>query len=155
MGTDAERDIFEQEVLFPRGTDVPAGLALATAANDRMIAFLRGHPGVDDGAVFAANLAFEELATNVARHAVPGSSVDIRLWSRVEVNGGGLVLVMRDDGPAYDPLSRPAREDAFSPEDAQFGGMGLELLRNMFPDSVYRRDGDCNEVRLRYTPQEE
>lgn len=150
MASHADRDSFEQEVTFRRGTNLPDGLALAGSANDRVIAFLRDHPGVDDNAVFAVNLAFEELATNIARHALPRSGDDICFWSRVEVGSDDLVLTLRDDGPEYDPFSRPERVEPITPEEGQFGGMGLDLVRNMFPENAYSRDNGCNVIRLRY-----
>jgi len=104
---------------------------------------LQNH-GVDPRQAFAAELVFEELASNVVRHAggaarLPGPPA---LEVAVELRRDELILRLEDDGGPFDPFSGPPRALPASLEQAAGGGLGLILVRKAATRTTYeRRDG--------------
>ena len=100
-------------------------------------------------------LGFEEAAVNVISYAYePGE--EGKIWLKVYVEGGNLILEMKDSGKPFNPL---LKEDALenrpqSVEDAEIGGLGIAFMRRVFADINYHygeEDGlYCNHLILRF-----
>ncbi len=129
------------------------GRMLDIAAAGRGIQAFLENGGADDRARFVLNLAYEELATNVARHAVPAGGRPVAAECSFAIAEGKVTFVFTDDGPAFRPLDPPA--GGGEPADPSQGGMGLELVRQFFPDMTYNRRGDRNEVKVTFPCREE
>jgi len=117
-----------------------AGLASGQTA---VRAFLATQ-AVSDRAAYYAELAFEELLTNVIRHgrSPAGSMVDVS----IAVTGSRVVLDFEDDGVAFDPLSLPAPSRPTNVDDAVIGGLGIFLIRQTAEHMAYRRIGGRNHL---------
>lgn len=109
----------------------------------------RAHPRV----VYCAQLACEELISNVIRYAF---SDDRRheIEVAVALEDGDLRLTIEDDGNAFDPDSfQPVR--ATSLDEAPVGGRGLQLVRRMSDHLSVRRENMRNIWQVRIdSPQE-
>lgn len=93
------------------------------------------------------DLVAEELLTNVVRHGVAaGGTHSIEI--DVDLRDEEVVIVVTDDGAAFDPLQAP-RFDPDAPLEARrVGGMGIHLVRSVARHLSYRRDGDRNVLEV-------
>lgn len=87
-------------------------------------------------------LLAEEVAANVVMHAAGASFVGLRLRR----SPGTLLLVVEDDGPAFDPLALAAPDTAAPLEDRDAGGLGVLLVRRLSRAVTYARDGAVNRL---------
>jgi serine/threonine-protein kinase RsbW len=116
------------------------------AGQEALHAFLEAGD-VGARALYRAELAFEELVTNVVRHGYgdrsPGTSaIDVT----AEVYGDEIVLTVEDGGPPFDPSQAIDAPLPTRIEDARIGGLGLRLVRMAARRIDYERVGDRNRV---------
>lgn len=92
-------------------------------------------------AVYVANLALEELATNTLKYGYADHAVH-ELLVRVAVDSDRLRLVLEDDGRPFNPLEVPEPDVSASLENRLPGGLGIHLVRKLADRVNYeRRDG--------------
>ena len=98
-------------------------------------------------ALFAANLAVEELLVNVVSHGLHGDGAAV---VRVAARRGAawLFIEFRDTAPAFDPFQMPSPDLTSSVEDRAVGGLGVHLIRTLMDECGYTRIGDENVVCL-------
>ena len=60
-----------------------------------------------------------------------------------------IVLTVRDNGPAFDPLSRASPNLDVEIADRDVGGLGIHLVRELADDCRYARIDDCNVLTIR------
>lgn len=135
----------------------PAGTLHLQLAND-IAAVAAALPALQGFAVrhgLAPRLAnrlevvFEELASNVIRHGfTPGAGQSLHVV--LGVNDRRLQLVFEDDGPAFDPLARPAPAPLSDLGSAPEGGLGIALVQRVASRFVRedppRRPGMINRI---------
>jgi anti-sigma regulatory factor (Ser/Thr protein kinase) len=98
-------------------------------------------PTPDD--LHAWSLGIYEAGTNIVRHGHDGGS-DAPIRLTIEPGAGWVVFTLRDRGrpnPAWPPLME-------APSPDQEGGHGLWIIRQVFAQVDYGRDGDENVLRL-------
>ena len=98
-------------------------------------------------AVFAANLALEELFTNIVKYGYDDQGaheVEIQL----EIKDGVLHLAISDDGHPFNPFDQPEPDTSLPAEERDIGGLGIHFVRNMLDTCAYERAGDRNVVTL-------
>jgi len=84
-----------------------------------------------EGAVLAARcryqieLAFDEIAGNIVRHAHPTADVEVA----VTLEGPEAVMTFVDDGRPFDASRHTPRALDTDLEHAQIGGLGIGLVR--------------------------
>lgn len=121
-------------------------LAELPAALDWLEAALRA-AGVGDAVVGELRLVAEESLSNVIRYAYADSarhSIELT----VEIGGGEVHVVLRDDGRPFNPLAAPAPDLDAPAEQRPAGGLGIHLLRRLVDRADYRREGHANVLRL-------
>jgi serine/threonine-protein kinase RsbW len=90
---------------------------------------------LDESALYAANLAVEELFTNLVRHNAGGAR---RIEVALELESGRLTIRLKDFD--VDPVDLSAGEppDVSLPlEKRQPGGLGMHLVRTLFDSLSY------------------
>ncbi len=121
-------------------------LAELPAALDWLEAALRA-AGVGEAVVGELRLVAEEGLSNVIRYAYADTarhSIEVT----VEIDGGEVRLVLRDDGRPFNPLAVPA-PDLNAPIDQRSGGgWGIRLLKSLVDRADYRRENDANVLHL-------
>jgi anti-sigma regulatory factor (Ser/Thr protein kinase) len=120
-------------------------LAELPPALDWLEAALRA-AGVAATVVGELRLIAEEGLSNVIKYAYADAARHA-IELTVEIDGGEILLVLRDDGRPFDPLAVPAR-DPDAPVADRSGGWGIPLLRSLVDRADYRREGDANVLRL-------
>lgn len=101
---------------------------------------LAGQAGLSEDRTYALDLCVVELVTNIFNHSYRGEPGEILV--ELDVGSGAAILTILDEGPAFDPLSRPAHVKPKSIEEAEVGGLGIHLVRSTADGCRYeRRDG--------------
>lgn len=121
-------------------------LAELPAALDWLEATLQA-AGVGEAVVGELRLVAEEGLSNVIRYAYADQarhSIEVA----VEIDGGEVRLVLRDDGRPFDPLAAPAPDLDAPFEQRSAGGLGIHLLRSLVDRADYRREEGANVLRL-------
>lgn len=136
---DTERAL--QQRIFQQST-------LADLATIRQ--FVRGAAaagGLAGAALEELIVAVDEAASNIIRHGHQGRPADITV---IVAHGPDAVEVtLLDQGPAFDPDSAPPPNTDLPLGQRPFGGMGVQLMRELCDGLHYRRDpGGRNELRL-------
>ncbi|MFO1011606.1 MAG: ATP-binding protein [Planctomycetota bacterium] len=135
----------------PRGRDswvfaLPNELARVDSARARVRSLLAAE-GVDEEVRYAVDLVIEELAGNVLRHGFhPGQRGELVL--EVELRPECVVVVLLDDGRAFDPTRQPEPPRARSIADARIGGLGLRMVRLSTRAMRYRREEGRNRIEV-------
>jgi serine/threonine-protein kinase RsbW len=94
-----------------------------------------------------AELCLDELVTNVVRHGGDGArSVTFTVSARRKARE--FLVVVEDDGPAFDPLQVPAPVFASSLDQAEAGGRGVFLIRSIADELRYERGNGRNRVTI-------
>jgi serine/threonine-protein kinase RsbW len=91
-------------------------------------------------------LAIEEWATNVCRHAYHGEGGTLSV--AVRRDGEALVVELSDEGSPFDPTAAAEPDVSLPLAERMPGGLGLLLMRRMVDELRYRRDGHRNVVTL-------
>ena len=102
--------------------------------------------GIAAEIVCELRLIAEEGLSNIIRHGYADSarhSIEFTL----EIGGGEILMVLRDDGLPFNPLAAPAR-DPHAPIAERAGGWGIDLLQSLVDRADYRREGNANVLRL-------
>jgi serine/threonine-protein kinase RsbW len=118
-------------------------------------AFVRsvlGDLGADKGAVSALVQSVDEWVTNVVVHGYGEAPGPVSVSARREA--GDVVVVVRDEAPAYDPATAPAFDRDQPLEQRPFGGMGMALIKDLCTEFEHRTlsgppPGVGNEVTMR------
>ncbi|MCC8189811.1 MAG: ATP-binding protein [Planctomycetes bacterium] len=137
------------EVLFARGCDLHDGLRRVADLLVKLDAFLAGVPGLTAAGAADLRLVCDEIASNLVRHACPHTAV--RLAVEAETTEASVRLRLLDDGNAFNPfdpsLPEPSEVDL---EQRRIGGLGLFLVRQLFPEARYARSRGQNIAEVEY-----
>lgn len=120
--------------------------ALSTAAEETT-RFLEENSASSD-AVFAANLAIEELVTNIVKYGYDDTDAH-EILIRLALEGDELRIEIIDDGHEFNPFDQPEPDTTLPAEERPIGGLGIHFVRNMFDHCAYRRADGKNVVTLR------
>jgi serine/threonine-protein kinase RsbW len=95
--------------------------------------------------IFAANLAIEEIVTNIIKFGYE-DSLTHEITVRLAMGEGALEIEICDDGKEFDPFAQP--ESGGSRAAREAGGLGIHLVRNMLDACAYERREGRNIVKL-------
>jgi anti-sigma regulatory factor (Ser/Thr protein kinase) len=118
-------------------------------------AFVRsalGELGADRRATSALVQAVDEWVTNVVVHGYGDATGPV--WVTARREDGDVVVVVRDEAPAYDPATAPAFDRDLPLDRRPFGGMGMALIKDLCAQFEHRTlsgppPGVGNEVTMR------
>jgi serine/threonine-protein kinase RsbW len=103
---------------------------------------------VPSRALYAINLALDEVVTNVVRHGFDDPTGQ-ELLAQVTVQGEEITTVVADPGRAFNPLD-VAPPDLNAPlSERALGGLGVHLVRSLMDSVDYRRDNGKNVLTMR------
>jgi len=92
-------------------------------------------------------LIAEELLTNVVRAANLGGDGEMSV--ELALTRADILMTIRDNGPAFDPLSRPSASVDVEIADRDVGGLGIHLVRELADDCRYARVDGRNVLTIR------
>lgn len=94
------------------------------------------------------NLSLDELITNTVSYGYQDTDeheIHITLTERT----GSLVVVVEDDGMAFDPFTAaPAPDLEAGVEDRPIGGLGVYFVKTLMDEVAYERVENCNRITL-------
>jgi serine phosphatase RsbU (regulator of sigma subunit)/anti-sigma regulatory factor (Ser/Thr protein kinase) len=140
------------ELRMPVGGGVDLADAVAddvSAANGALAGFAREN-GFDDQGVQRAQVAVDDILTNIAAYSGASAAV-LRAW----MDGDALTIEISDDGSPYDPLTTPIPDIEVAMEDREVGGLGIHLVRNLMDEVAYRHVGERNVITMTVNRREE
>ena len=82
-------------------------------------------------------VALDEIVANIVSHGSTRGETALDVWFRRD--GPVVEITVADDGPPFDPLSRPAPDVTLPLEARQPGGLGIALVRALMDDVRYIR----------------
>lgn len=117
------------------------------ATVDRALAEFSAAHGLPADLRRRLHVVLDELLANTVQHGLAGR---VDGWASVDVSldETQLVMVLRDNGTAFDPLARAAPDTTLSVDERAIGGLGVHLVRRLMDDVSYRREGEVNVVTL-------
>jgi len=105
--------------------------------------------GIPGKSLFQLNLALDELLTNTITYGYPeGGEHEIRL-RLVPEGEKELLIEIRDDGLAFNPLEVKAPDLKQDIEERPIGGLGIHLVRQMLDEIEYRRENGHNVLLMK------
>jgi serine/threonine-protein kinase RsbW len=96
---------------------------------------------------FRVTSTLDEVVTNIIRHAF-ATEGGHHILLRLDVDGGTVTAVVEDDGPAFDPRTRPAVDIHAPLAERRPGGMGVHLVRTMTQRLEYQRSSERNVLTM-------
>ena len=96
---------------------------------------------------YSVNLSLEELLANTISYGYEDDGTH-RIEILVRLENQTLIIIIIDDGIAFDPTQAPAQEQFMSLEEPELGGLGLLLINRMMNGLEYQRRANCNIVIL-------
>jgi serine/threonine-protein kinase RsbW len=103
--------------------------------------------GIRGEAVYAANLAIEEMDTNILKFGYDDTTTR-EIFLRVEILPKRLLLVLEDDGHEFNPLNAPAPDVNLPADQRQPGGLGIYLVRKFAEEMRYERCDGRNRLTI-------
>ena len=105
--------------------------------------------GIRGEAAYGAELALEEIGSNLLRHSGPqGPATCLRI--EAEQRGAELELRLLDDGPPFDPTGAATPDLELPIPERPIGGLGLLLVRRMAAEWSYGRTPQGNQLVCRF-----
>lgn len=134
-----------------RGAAVELRLANRLEELDKLHAFLSAvaaRDGWPEKLRMELLLCCDELVTNAIHYGFPdGGEHAITLTARTEE--GMAVIVMEDEGVAYDPLTESVEPDiTLGVEEREIGGLGVFLVKRLAERLEYERTARGNRLVL-------
>jgi serine/threonine-protein kinase RsbW len=83
-------------------------------------------------------VALDEIVANIVAYGAQGVSPGtMDVWFRRD--GDVIEITVADDGPPFDPLSRPSPDVTLPLEARQPGGLGIALVKSLMDHVCYTR----------------
>lgn len=99
------------------------------------------------------NVCLDEIVTNIIKHGYEKSNTR----GVIELFLNGLPemaeVIVKDDAPAFDPLSANAPDFDLELEDMPIGGLGIYLTKEMMDEVIYEYQDGRNTLILRKKPE--
>jgi anti-sigma regulatory factor (Ser/Thr protein kinase) len=123
----------------PRQLTFPSRLENLPPIIDFVTAFMEEN-GVDPGTISRVQVAADEAATNVIKHAYGGKVGPITILCAIEE--GVLTVTFLDQGVPFDPTTVKEPDLESGVEDRPIGGLGIYFMRQLMDEVLYHRPAD-------------
>lgn len=106
---------------------------------------LSSHPEL----VYGVNLCLDEIITNTIMHGHEGTT-NGHIRVRIELSDRCIDIEVRDDAPAYNPLTEaPVPDLQAKLHERPIGGLGVHLVKKIMSEVTYAREHGWNVMRMR------
>jgi anti-sigma regulatory factor (Ser/Thr protein kinase) len=102
---------------------------------------------VPDELLFKFDLCTNELLTNIITYAFPSKSPnDIKL--AIRLLNKKLTVEIQDNGVSFNPLEKQQHEQPSKLDEAELGGLGIDIVRHYMVDLNYQRQQGANILQM-------
>ena len=120
-----------------RHTQAVIGSPAVGRVAETLDAFCR-EEGLPQDVAWRLRVALDEIVANIVMHGVgAGGDGTLDVW--FQRDGDVVEVTIADDGPAFDPLSRPTPDVTLPLEARQPGGLGIALVKSLMDEVRYDR----------------
>lgn len=124
------------ELTLPLRNDFSA----LTGAAHSTTEFLESH-GLGEDVIFTANLAIEELVTNIIKYGYDDQK-EHEIVVQLTHQPGQLVIRISDDGHRFNPFDCPPPDTSLPAAEREVGGLGIHFVRSLLDSCHHQwRDG--------------
>ena len=99
--------------------------------------------GMEKRTIKKMEVALEEAVVNIVNYS---QATEIEL--KIKNEELKIILILSDNGVAFDPTAQTPKEPAQGVADRQIGGLGISLIRQIADGMRYRRVEDKNELTI-------
>lgn len=92
-------------------------------------------------------LSAEELLTNIISYGYEDTAEHL-IQLQLQCNATTITLCIKDDGRAYNPLTRPLPDITAGVQERPIGGLGIYLVRQLMDQVEYFRSDEKNILTL-------
>ena len=106
------------------------------------------HLKADSGTIYKVQLAVDEACTNVINYAYPHGPGPLKIT--IEPEGRDALIIINDQGKAFDPTSVPPPDLAPDLEQRKIGGLGIYFMKKLMDSisySFHPREGNTLTLR--------
>lgn len=93
---------------------------------------------------FTVQLTIDELVTNVVMH----SPADTTIWINVNRSENVNTIIIKDNGPFFNPLIREDPDISQSIDERDIGGLGIFLIKEKSDSFTYSREDNYNILNI-------
>ena len=97
--------------------------------------------GLDKRSLKKLEVALEEAVVNIVNYS---QATEIEL--KIKNEELKIILILSDNGVAFDPTAQTPKEPAQAVVDRQIGGLGIALVKQIADELTYHRNGEKNEL---------
>ncbi len=95
------------------------------------------------------DVAIDELFSNIARYAYPGSQGEATVGFVFDEAERVCSIVFTDSGLPFNPLEQQEPDVSLPADERQIGGLGIFLVRKTMNSIEYRRENGRNILTIR------
>ncbi len=95
--------------------------------------------------IFSIELILEESLKNIISYGYPSKEKHEILVS-LEITNKELLLIIKDDGKAFNPINHKDPDPTKTIEERSVGGLGVFLIKKMADNLNYFRKGNFNHL---------
>jgi anti-sigma regulatory factor (Ser/Thr protein kinase) len=117
-------------------THIAIGSPVVGQVADALDAFCAAER-VPDDVGWRLRVALDEIVANIVAHGAGALQAGLDVW--FDRQGPIVEITVADDGPAFDPLSRPEPDLSLPLESRQPGGLGIALVKALMDEVRYER----------------
>jgi anti-sigma regulatory factor (Ser/Thr protein kinase) len=127
-------------------------LTLTVAEMGRLSAWLdeqEGRLSIPAKVAFAVRLCVEEVVANLINHT-PSENAQIAV--EIGWQDCAIVVLVEDHGPPFDLRSAPEPTRPANLDEAEPGGLGIQLVRSFASEIDYEPGPELNRLTMRFRP---
>lgn len=104
---------------------------------------------IPESTISRIHLCLEEIVLNIIKYGYEASpSTEGSIQIRLEAKPVHTVLEITDNARSFNPIAHEAKKTPLSLDEAEVGGLGIELVRSFSESMNYERRGDSNWLRV-------
>lgn len=103
--------------------------------------------GGSDEKIFNFDLCANEAVTNIISYGYTDKGVH-EIILNIALSGNLFCLSIEDDGLPFNPLEKPEHISPHNLEEAQIGGLGVDLILKMMKECYYTRINGKNIFKM-------
>ena len=104
--------------------------------------------GLSDKSIHHCALAVDEICTNIIEHGYKHQGNEKLIEIICVAEPTRLIIIIRDEGPAFNPLMHSDPDPKANLDMREHGGWGIFFVKEVMDQVVYSRDGEFNQLTL-------